>query len=125
MEWISVKDRLPENHDAWRLVRYLIYSEKDGIALGNYKTNDGWYAESCSDWHRYQILNVTHWMPLPEPPQAKSWAACIGDARDGTTISITIDVSDSNLPLSEFENRVYKIFERAMTGIKREWGDDG
>ena len=56
MEWISVKDRLPETNDL-----VLTYSEE-------------------ISGHRYRLIvpninistfpqSVTHWMPLPEPPK--------------------------------------------------------
>ena len=118
MEWISVKDRLPEKRDI-----YLVYADGQ-IALGDFEADtQHWDIQPyCNAWYMSTSL-VTHWMPLPELP-AKSWAACIGDARDGTTISITIDVSDCSLSLSEFEVRVYKIFARTMNELKREWDDD-
>lgn len=118
-EWISAKNDLPTKSDVYLIHIY------DEIRLGWYDHHERNWRTWARPFHNWVTLNVTHWMLLPEPPEAKSWAACMGDARDGTIISITIDVSDSNLPLSEFESRVYKIFERAMTGIKREWDDDG
>lgn len=62
MEWISVKDRLPEN-DIWYLVcinRCLPFAatlSEDGI--WQFEDESG-NEENCTD--------VTHWMPLPEPP---------------------------------------------------------
>lgn len=55
--WISVKDELPKKKGD-----YLIYNT-DGL-VWIYWYNDGWYDSDCciSD-------NVTHWMPLPEPPE--------------------------------------------------------
>lgn len=75
--WISVKDRLPENH-----VNVLfLYSDDKGT---EYIT--GWYDEeneewvslmvsffrnirekSCEDCH-FNKKNVHFWMPLPHPP---------------------------------------------------------
>ena len=119
MEWISIKDRLPDERDI-----YLVYSDGQ-IALGDFVLEEQiWNVQPyCNSWYWSKSM-VTHWMPLPEPP-TKSWAACIGDARDGTTISITVDVSDNSLPLSEIENRVHRIFERTMTVVGKEWNDDG
>jgi len=54
MEWISVKDRLPE---ALRTV--LIYSSKTKEV-------------HCIQWQKFtheMFLEFTHWMPLPEPPR--------------------------------------------------------
>ena len=65
-EWISVKDRLPEAdvavlgrcfyHESWRtLVCYMS------------KRNAGeWYTNTVGQW-----VQVTHWMPLPEPPKGE------------------------------------------------------
>lgn len=50
--WISVNDRLPEKH-----VGVLVYNgsiHEDFI---------------CSSGYFYDTLDVTHWMPLPEPPK--------------------------------------------------------
>jgi hypothetical protein len=61
MEWISVKDRLPEESMSV-LVWSLYWSGTPFIA--------------CIEqglWRGERILhspsNVTHWMPLPEPPK--------------------------------------------------------
>ena len=71
MEWINVKDRLPENN-VWVLVAI----ENVGVLteLGIYccdcengtgKLSTGWLT-SCS-LHKEE--RITHWMPLPEPPK--------------------------------------------------------
>lgn len=60
MEWISVKDELPK---------------KECIAIGyqnemiiGWIGNNGIYGFVCeSDGE--QLTDVTHWMPLPEPPK--------------------------------------------------------
>lgn len=54
MNWISVKDRLPEPTYCVLVVTDDGYIEVD--ALGN----DG-------EWMGY--CDITHWMPLPEPPK--------------------------------------------------------
>ena len=61
-EWISIKERLPENA---RMV--LVYVEWKRIF-------DAWYANGI--WYEFseasQMLDfdgVTHWMSLPEPPK--------------------------------------------------------
>ena len=53
-EWISVEDRLP---DVGKFV--LIYSEINGV---------------CLDYHdgaTFGYYDVTHWMPLPQPPKGE------------------------------------------------------
>ena len=61
-EWISVDDRLPEAGQA--VLFYSVYD--DGLMLtGHMKHSQQWYENSR--WER--IVHVTHWMPLPEPPE--------------------------------------------------------
>ena len=58
--WVSVKDRLPENND-----NVLIFSAGRSI---------GWFCVLTNTWMKgiAQIKGVTHWMPLPEPPQQET-----------------------------------------------------
>ena len=65
MEWISVKDRLPEENE------YVLCARLQGSmsgykyilpSVGRVRNKSSW---SCvMDW-----VSVTHWMPLPEPPK--------------------------------------------------------
>ena len=74
MNWISVKDRLPEEDGI-----YIVYANDEGCSYG-----EGiWYDRvvTCAEWafndwiwyegsHEYSLCGiVTHWMPLPEPPE--------------------------------------------------------
>lgn len=83
-EWISVKDRLPEHG------RYLVYCESfiiqgEGyLMIASYFCDEmktppqeclaedraaGWW-DWADEWGwYYKLANVTHWMPLPEPPK--------------------------------------------------------
>lgn len=57
-EWISVKDRLPEKQ-----MKCLVYTKRG--EYGGYEItyyNEGFYL---------QYANVTHWMPLSEPPKGE------------------------------------------------------
>lgn len=61
--WISVKDRLPERE-------CIAYSSKfDEMMMGYIgetdKSDTGYCCESNTEW----LSDVTHWMPLPEPPK--------------------------------------------------------
>ena len=59
-QWISVKDRLPEND-----VEVMLYDTDCGVVLG-------WYDDEIEDFATEFISPldaVTHWMPLPEPPK--------------------------------------------------------
>ena len=59
-EWISVKDRLPEPEKHYCLVKTTWGAHH--IAYFDYDENK-WFSN-------YGLtLNVTHWMPLPEPPK--------------------------------------------------------
>lgn len=65
-DWISVEDRLPEvwrNDETAELVNYMIYSPDFGVDIGNYHaTAKKWLCMALP-------CTVTHWMPLPEPPE--------------------------------------------------------
>jgi hypothetical protein len=66
LKWISVKDRLPEKND-----RYLCYDDNQG-----YSQVFEWYKNfNLNEWDWFDVVNqdfhVTHWMPLPEFPQAE------------------------------------------------------
>jgi len=63
-QWISVKERLPEEND-----EVLIYTEGKHIYMARiYKGNEAYPISNgcgcCGSEERY-----THWMPLPEPPK--------------------------------------------------------
>lgn len=57
--WINVKDRLPEEG---QLV--LVYMP----AIDFHIDIDERYSDR---WSRYNYVDVTHWMPLPEPPKGE------------------------------------------------------
>ena len=65
VRWISVKDRLPERtmppHDV------LVYYD---LNCGMY-IDRAWYSREKNKWRNVLGINlkVTHWMPLPEPPE--------------------------------------------------------
>lgn len=60
--WISVKDRLPETDDT-----VLVCLQRGGYELGFY-SDDSWRSLYLS-YFETKELDVTHWMPLPEPPE--------------------------------------------------------
>jgi len=59
--WVSVKERMPEKNSEMLLLMCV-----DGYELGYYERYKGygWTNVLGTD-----CLNVTHWMPLPEPPK--------------------------------------------------------
>ena len=62
-QWISVKDRLPEDYKQ----RVMVFCNGD-YPIGYPKIDTDRYARG--HWVRYGIY-VTHWMPLPEPPKGE------------------------------------------------------
>lgn len=62
IEWISVKDRLPESCET-----VLIYSANERFV------STGYYWSAEKRWNqignRFLLFTITHWMPLPEPPK--------------------------------------------------------
>lgn len=63
-EWISVKDRLPQNADE-------VLVAVEGCVYYCYYRNGKFVFEaysSCGDCDD-EYYNATHWQPLPQPPQ--------------------------------------------------------
>ena len=69
MEWISVEDRLPE------VDRYVLIKAPSGYTGLPYRYSEAKYNPDYKGWT--DVANdritdsgedVTHWMPLPEPP---------------------------------------------------------
>lgn len=71
MEWISVKDRLPETDNIKEDIFCLVYNESHcTISIHPYcqfykcwndEENDDYFCEAIGD-------EITHWAPLPAPP---------------------------------------------------------
>ena len=85
--WISVKDRLPEEHESifykflgtrkWSNSMWKQESEKVLVYV-SFPDGTGVVTTGClhnSDWvttvSKTLPQTVTHWMPLPEPPEVK------------------------------------------------------
>lgn len=69
-EWISVKDRLPNENECVLVIVSGKPSENitlDGAyELAEYDPVEGWILEMWPEWGS---AVVTHWMPLPQPPK--------------------------------------------------------
>lgn len=53
--WTSVKDRMPEKHG-----HYLVIRDNGYMSVDTYSRSSHWGKDVCK---------ITHWMPLPEPPE--------------------------------------------------------
>jgi len=65
MKWISVKERLPEM-DEWVLIDGPEVCKRIDPPSSNWKEGYAWKRIHESF---YSPDDVTHWMPLPEPPK--------------------------------------------------------
>lgn len=74
-EWISVKDRLPEKSKYdWVLVQIKMIPEGwYGLPHIAELRNGVWFAQCVDNPMEKELsVEVTHWMPLPEPPVASN-----------------------------------------------------
>ena len=79
-EWISVKDRLPEESEP--VIVYLSDQRNSGIGIAYHLDDKWWGGIGINQTEPYVVIYyhdggqstllfhyVTHWMPLPEPPK--------------------------------------------------------
>ena len=68
-EWISVKDRLPEVPEGYERIQVIVRC--------CYGVDTAWVQRDTkkfydiAGWLRSEVIGVTHWMPMPEPPKEK------------------------------------------------------
>ena len=80
-EWVSVEERLPEYNPGTGAKSYWV-AKKDNA--GNWQMKIAQYCDygyamtmdaetevTWRDWDFTKIVNVTHWMSLPEPPDSR------------------------------------------------------
>ena len=65
-EWISVKDRLPLKH-----IGVIVWVEAGSWGKGFLDADGRWRSFDTSFSLETYIPMVTHWMPLPEPPEVE------------------------------------------------------
>ena len=58
-EWVSVKDRLPEENTT------VIVATDNGVVFQCLYSYDGWDLWDDND------VNITHWQPMPQPPKGE------------------------------------------------------
>ena len=67
-EWINISDKAPEDGQ-----RVIYYFKPLGMFMGHYERCKGeaaLYGTHCFESaHGFLTDDVTHWMPLPEPPK--------------------------------------------------------
>lgn len=76
-EWISVEERLPDNCRAVLVaLEGLTIGGAPAMVIGSY-SGGFWMIADADGTHyltKYMRCVVTHWMPLPKPPQMKGGA---------------------------------------------------
>jgi len=60
MKWISIKDRLPPPE-----IEVLLFQPRFGCCVGSLQE----WGDFTDCVEGLTMPNVTHWMPLPEPPK--------------------------------------------------------
>jgi len=70
-QWISVKDRLPEEDIAVLVYGQVLNDPPDVIGVRRrYNGDQEWkHTWESEDGFIYREDDVTHWMPLPKPPE--------------------------------------------------------
>lgn len=61
-EWVSVKERLPE------LGERVLFTEGVFVCEGYVSQYNNWFRSNGMKWDMFRT-EVTHWMPLPAPPE--------------------------------------------------------
>ena len=63
MRWTSVREALPELY-----LDVLVYDSWAGVTFGAYQGRDEWEVYNCLS----EESEITHWMPIPEPPMKEN-----------------------------------------------------
>ena len=75
-DWISVKDRMPESGSTVLVLRndrYLYNGSefRNLIIQTAICCNDDYKSKIFVSDNKYYLPHVTHWMPLPQPPESE------------------------------------------------------
>jgi hypothetical protein len=88
LKWISVKDRLPEVEDGSDAVKVLVYyncAVSHTMEIGaTYFWKDSLLLSENGLPYGFELLGVTHWMPLPDAPITKNEEDKNGNVGDDT-----------------------------------------
>jgi len=68
MEWIKCSERLPKKGES---VGYTFDGKNIRHDVGYPGFNGAWESENSAGWYVTE-KNITHWMPLPEPPRSEN-----------------------------------------------------
>lgn len=86
--WIPVGERLPEDNE-----RVEFWDDEPSLSTGTHvKQEPQWWSDDGCSYYGYAYKHVTHWRPLPEPPE---------EQQENTTITISGDVPRGK-PLTYF-----------------------
>lgn len=70
MTWISVEDRLPNCNGCYLVFRPHYHTDHGSVTICYFGGAGAWYDDDNANFERIlSQTNVTHWMPLPEPPK--------------------------------------------------------
>lgn len=89
-EWVSVGDRLPPSS------AIVLVTDKRGIFTA-YRNGNSWFC-FCECSEGSLLFNITHWMPLPEPPPSN-------DEEKAKEVQKTLDA------MLVFSSSKYELFE--------------
>ena len=65
-QWISIKDRLPEKSGEYLV---LCQTAANMMVLNFSRKHLAFNVFDCQKDAKTEIKNITHWMPLPKPPE--------------------------------------------------------
>lgn len=71
-KWISVKDVFPNNFESVLCINIKAITADEREPFIAHREESAWWCQlNPFDYNEYEDVIVTHWMPLPEPPEVK------------------------------------------------------